>query len=88
MDRSPTGSSVLGISQAGTLDWSGLPCPSPKDLSKPGIEPRSPSLKADSLCHMSRLKIFTAIKSIYCYTFKVLLLKPTQSPNNSEYIVM
>ena len=29
--------------------WSGLPCPSPGDLLNPGIEPRSPSLKADSL---------------------------------------
>ena len=29
--------------------WSGLPCPSPGDLPKPGIEPRSPALKADSL---------------------------------------
>ena len=49
MDRSPTGFSVLGIFQAGKLDWSGLPCPSPKDLSKLGTEPMSPSLKADSL---------------------------------------
>ena len=29
--------------------WSGLPCPSPGDLPKPGIEPRSPALQADSL---------------------------------------
>ena len=29
--------------------WSGLPCPPPKGLSKPGIEPRSPALPADSL---------------------------------------
>jgi len=29
--------------------WSGLPCPSPGDLPHPGIEPRSPSLQADSL---------------------------------------
>ena len=29
--------------------WSGLPFPSPGDLSHPGIEPRSPALKADSL---------------------------------------
>ena len=28
--------------------WSGLPCPSPGDLSDPGIEPRSPTLQADS----------------------------------------
>ena len=29
--------------------WSGLPFPSPKDLSDPGIEPGSPALQADAL---------------------------------------
>ena len=29
--------------------WSGLPCPSPQDLPDPGIEPRSPTLRADTL---------------------------------------
>ena len=29
--------------------WSGLPCPPPGDLLNPGIEPRSPTLQADSL---------------------------------------
>ena len=29
--------------------WSGLPCPLPGDLPNPGIEPRSPTLQADSL---------------------------------------
>ena len=29
--------------------WSGLPFPSPGDLSNPGIKPRSPALEADSL---------------------------------------
>ena len=29
--------------------WSGLPFPSPVDLSKPGIKLRSPALQADSL---------------------------------------
>ena len=29
--------------------WSGLPFPSPRDLPDPGIEPRPPSLQADSL---------------------------------------
>jgi len=29
--------------------WSGLSCPSPGDLSDPGIKPRSPALQADSL---------------------------------------
>ena len=30
-------------------DWSGLPFPFPGDLPDPGIEPRSPTLQADSL---------------------------------------
>ena len=29
--------------------WSGLLCPTPGDFPNPGIEPRSPSLQADSL---------------------------------------
>ena len=29
--------------------WSGLPFPSPRNLSDPGIEPGSPALQADSL---------------------------------------
>ena len=29
--------------------WSGLPCPSPRDLPDPGIEPKSPAWQADSL---------------------------------------
>ena len=29
--------------------WSGLPFPSPGDLPNPGIEPGSPTLKADAL---------------------------------------
>ena len=36
----------------GTLQarcWSGLPFPSPEDLSHPATEPRSPALLADSL---------------------------------------
>ena len=30
-------------------DWSTLPCPPPGDLPDPGIEPKSPTLQADSL---------------------------------------
>ena len=29
--------------------WSGLPCPPAEDFPNPGIEPRSPTLQADSL---------------------------------------
>ena len=47
MDSSLPGSSIHGISQARI--WSGLPFPSPGDLPDPGIEPKSPTLQADSL---------------------------------------
>ena len=47
VDCSSPSSSVHGIPQARVL--SGLPCPSPGDLPNPGIEPRSPTLQADSL---------------------------------------
>ena len=46
MDCSPPGSSVHGdIKQE---IWSGLPCPPPGGLPKPGIEPKSPALQEDS----------------------------------------
>ena len=37
--------------------WSGLPCSPPGDLPNPGIEPRSPTLQADSyhLSHQGNL---------------------------------
>ena len=42
MDCSPPGSSVLGISQAGILEWEAIPFS--RGLPDPGIEPRSPAL--------------------------------------------
>ena len=47
MDSSPLGSSVYGILQARILEW--VVIPSPGDIPKPGIEPRSSALRADSL---------------------------------------
>ena len=47
MDCSPPGSSVHGILQARILEW--ITMPSSRDLPNPGIEPRSLSLRADSL---------------------------------------
>ena len=44
--QSPPGSSVHGTE---ARHWSGLPCPPPGDLPNPGVEPRSPALRADSL---------------------------------------
>ena len=47
MDCSPPGFSVHQILQARTLEC-GLPFPFPGDLPDAGIEPRSPTLQADS----------------------------------------
>ena len=41
--------------------WSGLPFPSPGDLPNPGIEPRSPTLQADSLLSEPFILIVTSI---------------------------
>ena len=49
MDPSPPGSSVHGLLQARILEWVAIP--SPGDLPHPGIEPRSPTLQADSWGH-------------------------------------
>ena len=57
--------------------WSGLPIPSPGDLSDPGIEPRSPTLQADSLptepfycnlfyCHSQIVPFFFLNKWKFC----------------------
>ena len=51
LDCSPPGSSVHGIFFRQEY-WSGLPFPTPGDLSDPGIEPgspMSPALQVDSL---------------------------------------
>ena len=47
MDCRPSGSSVLGIFQARTLEWVAIS--SSRDLPDPGIEPRSPELQANCL---------------------------------------
>ena len=49
MDFRLLGSSVHRISQARILEWSELPFPSPGDLPDPGIEPRYPTLQANTL---------------------------------------
>ena len=43
--------------------WSGLPFPSPGDLPDPGIEPRSPTLEADTLTSEPPGKISEAAQS-------------------------
>ena len=52
MDCSPPGSSDLGILWAGILEWVAMP--SPRGSSRPGIEPESPGLQADSLLLQQR----------------------------------
>ena len=47
IDCNLPGSSVHGILQARILEWVAIP--SPGDLPDPGIEPRSPALRVDSL---------------------------------------
>ena len=49
MDCSQSGSSVYGLLQARILEWVAIP--SPEDLPKPGIKPRSPTLQA--ICLLS-----------------------------------
>ena len=48
MDCTLPGSSVH-VDSLGKNTGVGLPCPPPGDLPNPGIEPRSPTLQADSL---------------------------------------
>ena len=47
IDCSMPGSSMWGFLRQEY--WRGLPCPLPRDLPNPGIEPRYPALQADSL---------------------------------------
>ena len=47
MDYSPPGSSVHGILQARVLKWVAISFS--RDLPDPGIKPRSPTLRADTL---------------------------------------
>ena len=57
--------------------WSGLPFPSPGDLSNPGIEPRSPALQADALTSnfsysqqiIDLVIAFILSWSIFCFKF-------------------
>ena len=51
--------------------WSGLPVHSPGDLPDPGIEPRSPSLRADALTSEPP-KVASKISLTLRCTFQVL----------------
>ena len=54
--------------------WSGLPCPSPRDLPNPGIKPRSPALRAGSLPSEPPGKppcIYVCVCVIYIHSFRL-----------------
>ena len=53
---------------SGQKYWSGLPCPPPGDLPKPGVKPKPPTLQADSLpTELSGKPLFVIV------TYKILL---------------
>ena len=61
--------------------WSGLPFPSPEDLSEPGIEPRSPTLQADTLTSEPPGKLawvnkFSSFIYIYVYVCVCVCINP------------
>jgi len=70
MDYSTLGSSVHGFSRQEY--WSGLPFPSPGHLPNPGIEPRSPSLQADSLPPELPGKLHLKVDLFYVLFFVIL----------------
>ena len=54
--------------------WSGLPFPSPGDLPNAGIEPRSPTLQADSLLAELQGKPTREAPILFCTTAKIDLI--------------
>ena len=85
---SPPGSSVLGDSP-GQEYWSGLPCHPLGDLPKPGMEPRSPALQADSLLSESPGKPILKKKIHYYHSYPAqvpsLLLSPFAKVNSESF---
>ena len=53
--------------------WSGLPCPSPGDLPDPGIEPRSPALRIDTLLSEPPRKPDTSLIPMEKWVFELFL---------------
>ena len=54
--------------------WSGLPFPSPGDLPNPGLEPRSPALRADTLPSEPPGKPQSTEGRIYYYYYYYMVL--------------
>ena len=62
--------------------WSGLPFPSPGDLSNPGIEPRSPVLQADALPSEPPGKLPVVLKrALLLYSLWSFIWKERSRPN-------
>ena len=57
--------------------WSGQPFPSPGDISNPGIEPRSPTLQADSLPAEPQGKSITICNSTFTEFIQGRILRVT-----------
>ena len=53
--------------------WNGLPCLSPGDFPHPGIEPRSPTLQADSLPSDPPGKTHVTLCAIKCFASMIKL---------------
>ena len=53
--------------------WSGLSFPSPGDLPDPGIKPRSPASKADSLLTELRGKPYQWYETYYLFSLQLVL---------------
>ena len=64
--------------------WSGLPFPSPGDLSDPGIKPGSPALQADSLPSEPQGKPYESVLKIQ---FCVIFLYLNAALRLSHYII-
>ena len=58
--------------------WSGLPLPSPGDLPNPGIEPGSPTLRADALTSEP------PGKPNYDFYRQLILIRITKEKNKTE----
>ena len=70
---------------SGKESWSGVPFPFPGDLPDPGIEPRSPTLQADSLPSEPPRKLGLVVVNSLSFSLSVKLL--ISLSNMSEILV-
>ena len=68
--------------------WSGLPCPPPRDLPDPGVEPVSPALQVDSLLLSHWVSPFSSVPIPNLYNLdQYLLLFHTHKNTNIPLIL-